>query len=450
MAWDSRAALASRRRTNSSASRSSATATLTLQQRSGATVHVEPQSTHIADPFLHEFIQPDFDAAAYWNEVLSRSGSGSSSTGSAGETVRTKSPVPASISTSGAAGRLAAAASSATATADRAVQAQATLSQLGAHTSRLTRVLTQLTDDIIRSGRRLAYEVQLLRGETLGLGEVLEKQLALLDENEAGAAATTSYRTTGKLVSDGAEGANAAEDGDAGAQIEPISAVSASSPSSSSEPPSLVRLRMLAQVRSRLDAVIKLFGEAMEFTMPPSAISVTSAFLSVSGPDQESGKGPSGSGSGPGSQRDVTSSTSMEEKGQKVLRSLRDEVARLLDSASTENGNAEAAAIRVETLGTLCRVWAGTAEEKARTRFVESLQKMVEDRQKELDRERGRVDRQQRDKVEQESSNGTAAGGASSASQPDVTSSTTAGASRGYAAAGYGFISQLQKIRSGL
>ncbi|CAK7565023.1 MAG: hypothetical protein SEPTF4163_002930 [Sporothrix epigloea] len=447
MAWDSRATLASRRRTNSSASRTSATATLVLQQRSGATVHVEPQSTHVADPFLHEFIQPDFDAAAYWNEVLSRSGSGSSGAGSAGEIVRTKSPVTASVSTSGAAGRLAAAASSATATADRALQAQATLYQLGAQTSRLTTVLTQLTDDIIRSGRRLAYEVQLLRGETLGLGEVLEKQLALLDENETGAAATASDRIRGK---DAVGEADSAKDGDAGAQSEPISAVPTPSPSSSSEPPSLAQLRMLAQVRSRLDAVIKIFGEAMEFIMPPSAISVTSSFLSVSGPDQESGKGPSGIGSGPGSQRDVTSSTSMEEKGQKVLRSLRDEVARLLDGASTENDNGEAAAIRVETLRTLCRVWAGTAEEKARTRFVESLQKMVEDRQKELDRERERLNQQQRDRVERERGDGSVAGGVSGASQPDITPSTTAGASRGYAAAGYGFISQLQKIRSGL
>ncbi|CAK7262541.1 hypothetical protein SEPCBS119000_000012 [Sporothrix epigloea] len=446
MAWDSRAATTSRRRTNSSASRSTATATLALRQRPSATVPVEPKSTHVADPFLHDFLQPDFDAAAYWNEVLSRNGSNSTTittAGSSAETGRTNPPAP--TSTSGAAGRLAAAANSATATADRAAQAQATLSQLGAHTSRLTTVLTQLTDDIIRSGRRLAYEVQLLRGETLGLGEALEKHLALLETNEGGALAAASNRAKSTEADD-------AEAADAGSQFDPTIAESGAFPLSSSEPPSLARLRMLAQVRSRLDAVIKIFGEAMEFIMPPSAISVTSSFLSVSGPDQESGKGPGGGSSGPGGQRDATSTTSMEEKGQKVLRSLRDEVARLLEGASTENSDIEAASIRVETLRTLCRVWAGTAEEKARSRFVESLQKMVEDRQKELDRERERLDRQQSDNSKRESGDGTTVGSASSASQPDASSSasSSAGASRGYAAAGYGFISQLQKIRSGL
>ncbi|CAK7217406.1 hypothetical protein SBRCBS47491_003155 [Sporothrix bragantina] len=439
MAWDSKAALASRRRTNSTANR---TASLTLQQRPGVAVTVEPKSTHVADPFLQDFLQPNFDPAAYWNATLSGSGSGAG----AG---RTKSPAPTSTSTSGAAGRLAAAASSATATADRAAQAQATLSQLGAHTSRLTSVLTQLTDEIIRSGRRLAYEVQLLRGETLGLGEVLEKHLAQLEENEAGAAAATSIAT--KITkADGADSTEVVKDGETGAQ-NGLTAAGAASSLSSSEPPSLAQLRMLAQVRSRLDAVIKIFGEAMEFIMPPSAISVTSSFLSVSGPDQESGGGPGGSGSGSGNPRDAASTTSMEDKGQKVLRGLRDEVARLLESASTENDSAEAAAIRVEALRTLCRVWAGTAEEKARLRFIEGLQKMVEDRQKELDRERERLERQQREKLERESNDGGAAGGASTmASQTDGSSSSSAGASRGYAAAGYGFISQLQKIRSGL
>ncbi|CAK7223785.1 hypothetical protein SCUCBS95973_005299 [Sporothrix curviconia] len=447
MAWDSKAALASRRRTNSSAS---CTAALTLQQKPGVVAPVERKSAHVADPFLQDFLQPGFDPAAYWNATLSGGSIGSigSNSGSAAGAGRTKSPVPSSTSTSGAAGRLAAAASSATATADRAAQAQATLSQLGAHTSRLTTVLTQLTDDIIRSGRRLAYEVQLLRGETLGLGEVLEKHLALLEESEASVAAAaaasdgTHATIATKARAVGEDGTEAAKDGEADA----AAAGSSSSPPSS-EPPSLAQLRMLAQVRSRLDALIKIFGEAMEFTMPPSAISVTSSFLSVSGPDQESR-----SGSGSSSQRDATSTTSLEEKGQKVLRSLRDEVARLLDGASTENDSVEAAAIRVEALRTLCRVWVGTAEEKARTRFVESLQRMVEDRQRELDRERERLERQQREKLEREAKDSSAAGGPSATAAPadGSSSSSTAAVSRGYAAAGYGFISQLQKIRSGL
>ncbi|KJR87044.1 uncharacterized protein SPSK_01744 [Sporothrix schenckii 1099-18] len=446
MAWDSNAALASRRRTNSSANRTSALATLTMQQKVGTAVPVHPKSAHVADPFLQDFLQPGFDPAAYWNATLG--GNGGTGAGAASGVSRTRSPAPTSASTSGAAGRLAAAASSATATADRAAQAQATLSQLGAHTSRLTTVLTQLTDDILRSGRRLAYEVQLLRGETLGLGEVVEKHLALLEESESGIAASGDKAEAESAKTDGGEGT---ERGAAAAAVAAAAAAGGSS-ESSTEPPSLAQLRMLAQVRSRLDAVIRTFGEAMEFIMPPSTISVTSGFLSVSGPDQESG----GTGSArAGGSQDAATMTSMEDKGQSILRGLRDEIAHLLDGANVTDG-AEAAAARVEALRTLCRVWAGTAEEKARLKFIESLQRMVEDKQRELDRERERIERQQREKLERESSqgNGTGASGgvASSAGQGAQLdgSATGTGASRGYAAAGYGFISQLQKIRSGL
>ncbi|KAL1901423.1 hypothetical protein Sste5346_001828 [Sporothrix stenoceras] len=436
MAWDSKAALASRRRTNSSASRTSASSILTLQQKNGTPV--QPKSAHVADPFLQDFLQPGFDPATYWNTVLGGGGSISAGTGAS----RTRSPAPSS---SGAAGRLAAAASSATATADRAAQAQATLSQLGAHTSRLTTVLIQLTDDILRSGRRLAYEVQLLRGETLGLGEVVEKHLALLDETDSGIAPAEEAKGVAANKEEGEEGT------ESGAAAAAAAATAGDPTASSSEPPSLAQLRMLAQVRSRLDAVIRTFGEAMEFIMPPSAISVTSSFLSVSGPDQESG-GSAARRAGGG--QDAATTTSMEDKGQNILRGLRDEITRLLEGANVNDG-AEAAAARVEALRTLCRVWAGTAEEKARLKFIESLQRMVEDKQKELDCERERLERLQKEKLERESSQGNASGssgGASSAGQGQLDGSAASGtgASRGYAAAGLGFISQLQKIRSGL
>lgn len=455
MAWDSKAALASRRRTNSSASRTSASSSvLTLQQKgggnSGPAVPVQPKSAHVADPFLQEFLQPGFDPAAYWNATLGGA-SGAAAAAAAAGASRTRSPA------SGAAGRLAAAASSATATADRAAQAQATLSQLGAHTSRLTTVLTQLTDDILRSGRRLAYEVQLLRGETLGLGEVVEKHLALLDETDSGIAAAAPNGDEKKGETTNIEKAEDGEEGteNGAAAAAAAAAATAGDPTaSSSEPPSLAQLRMLAQVRSRLDAVIRTFGEAMEFIMPPSAISVTSSFLSVSGPDQESGGGSGSARSGGG--QDAATTTSMEDKGQNILRGLRDEIARLLEGANVNDG-AEAAAARVEALRTLCRVWAGTAEEKARLKFIESLQRMVEDKQRELDRERERLERLQKEKLERESSQNNASGnssggGASSAGQGQLDGSASSGtaASRGYAAAGLGFISQLQKIRSGL
>src|SRR6202012_2923462 len=57
--------------------------------------------------------------------------------------------------------------------ADLSSQTQDLLSQLNAHTTRLSAILTQLTDDILRSGGRLAYQVEVLRGETIGLTETL-------------------------------------------------------------------------------------------------------------------------------------------------------------------------------------------------------------------------------------------------------------------------------------
>lgn len=172
------------------------------------------------------------------------------------------------------------------------------------------------------------------------------------------------------------------------------------------DPPYITQLRTLTLVRSRLDTVIKTFGDAMAWTFPPSEVSVTSSFLSVSAPE-------------PGSD-----SHSTEEKGQEVLKKLRDEIADLL-IGDDPVGCVETAAKRVEELKELAVVWKGTAEDKARIRFVDSLAKMVEDRHRELLREaesdaglRRRVETLQQDAATESKSQ-----------------------------AGYGFISQLQKLR---
>ena len=446
MAWDSKATLAPRRRGNSIHNHaSSLSSSLTLQQKPGApsTSVVQPKSAHVSDPFLQDFLQPGFDPAAYWNRTLANVGSRSSSSGNANAS--SPSLGPTGRSGSGAASRLAAAATSATATADRAAQAQATLSQLGAHTSRLTTVLTQLTDDILRSGSRLAYEVELLRGETISLAELVQQQAAAFPE--------ASADTVGGGNKDGDEEAEAGErDTKDKTEADP------------SEPASLAQLRMLAQVRSSLDAVIRTFGDAMEFVMPPSAMSVTASFLSVSGPDQDSRRRSSSNDADAG---ENASSNSMEDKGQQVLKTKREEIAKLLDAATIEqdDANMKAAADRIGALQTLCQVWTGTAEEKARFRFVDSLQRLVDDRQRELDRERERIEQQKQQQEKREKEAAKAASGSdtshASSSQGSGTSSASssaqsaqgtqdAGGARGYAAAGYGFISQLQKIRSGL
>ncbi|RDA87937.1 hypothetical protein CP532_1686 [Ophiocordyceps camponoti-leonardi (nom. inval.)] len=307
---------------------------------------VQPKSSHTSDEFLRPFLKPSFDPTSFLNARLEKG----------------------------------------TPLAQLSTQAQALVSQLDGQTTRMTHTLTQLTDDILRSGSRLAYEVELLRGETVGLQETLHETLrddvrqfvpgGLRREEEG-------QETTG---------------GDSGGEVE--------------EPKCIKQLQTLTLVRAQLESVIKIFGAAMDFSFPPSEVSVGSSFLSVSAPE-------------PGSEQQ-----SSEEKGQQALRRLRDEVSELLGSNGKDDDGKddeesavqgiEKAAARVAELKELASVWKGTAEEKGRNRFIDSLAKMVEDRHRELMLATGRRD----GKVEVEART----------QQPG----------------GFGLMNQLQKLRSGL
>ncbi len=383
MAWDSKT---TRRRQGSSAAGGPRTLPL----------HVRPQakSAYVADPFLQDFLGPSFDPAEYWNSALPSlqiPGSGSSTGPSARSSQRT--PVPL---------------------ADLSTEAQTTISQLNAHTTRLTNTLTQLTDDILRGRSRLAYEVELLRGETLSLAETLTE--GLHDDiakfvpggiHEGGERQPEGLHEAPSTRRASVTAAEAPADGVIPKEV-PAGAVP-------DEPPYITQLRTLCLVRARLDSVIKTFGDAMEFVFPPSELSVSSSFLSVSAPE-------------PGAEMHST-----EEKGQQVLQKLRDEILRLLAAAADPIKRIEDAARRIEELKTLSQVWKGTAEEKGRTKFIEGLAKMVEDRHRELLRE-----------LDQ------------SKARPDVDAAgprranTEAAGVDSRAYSGYGLISQLQKIRSGL
>lgn len=375
MAWDSKA---SRRRQNSNVSQRS---THAQAQSLPAEVFL-PKSPHVADPTLQPFLGPSFDAAEFLNAALPPLQISSSS-----YTARSQEVALGALST----------------------QTQTLLSQLSAHTSRLTTTLTQLTDEILRSGSRLAYEVEVLRGETLGLSEALTEGLQPdimkfvprgLDEHlVARKHSVGASRTRASTVT-----------------TAPKTPITEEPPTINTDPEYIAKLRTLTSVRSRLDTVIKIFGEAMSWTFPPSDVSVSSAFLSVSAPEAGS------------------EAYSIEEKGQQVSKKFRDEIADLLVTAGDPVDAIEAAAKRVEELKELAKVWKGTAEEKARVKFVETLAKMVEDRHRELLREaekNGRV-------------NGNA-----SALRREVPKSLD-GSSVDDSKSGYGFINQLQKMRGGL
>lgn len=365
MAWDSKS---TRRRQNSNA------ASRTFPSQPQIAQVFEPKSAHIADPALQPFLNPSFDPADYLNATLpSLQGSNTSRS--------TKGNVPL---------------------AELSTETQSLLSHLSAHTTRLTTTLTQLTDEILRSGSRLAYEVEVLRGETLGLSETLTEGLqedvvkfvpGVLDQDlmrkPSRIAETNGQRRRSSTVT------------------VPKTPIRQDTPAIA-DPPYIQQLRTLTLVRSRLETVVKTFGDAMAWTFPPSEVSVSSSFLSVSAPE-------------PGSDM-----ASTEQKGQQVSKKIRDEVADLLIGGDPVEG-IEAAAKRVEELKELAIVWKGTAEEKARTKFVDSLAKMVEERHRDLLRE-AEQDSRLRQRV------GTLH------EEVEVVPEESK-------PVGYGFISQLQKLR---
>lgn len=232
----------------------------------------------------------------------------------------------------------------------------------------------------------------MLRGETLGLSEALTEGL---------------HDDVVKFVPGGLEQELARKQ--PGTTLVAIKSPEVEDTPKVTDPPYITQLRTLTLVRTRLDTVIKTFGDAMAWTFPPSEVSVSSSFLSVSAPE-------------PGSEMYST-----EEKGQQMLKQLREEIADCLIGDDPIDA-IEAAAARVEELKELAVVWKGTAEEKARVKFVESLAKMVEDRHRDLMREAEPNSplRQRAESLEKE------------------VEANTGGVKQ---TGGYGFISQLQKLR---
>lgn len=268
-----------------------------------------PKSSHVSDQLVQPFLQPDFDPATYLNSTLP-----SLSLSNARTTNGNAVPLP-----------------------ELSIQTQALLSQLNAQTTRLSNSLTQLTDEIIRSGGRLAYEVEVLRSETTGLTDSLDnglkKDIELLAPTKQASEEATSTETA----------------------------------TTSQEPEYLQNLRTLSTLRARLDSVIQVFGAATAWPVAPSEVaSGASSFISVSGPEA------------------TEENRNREAKAKEYTDSLRAEINTLLSSDDT--AGLEAASERVEELRSLAEVWKGTAEEKARTKIVESLVKTIEDKQKAIGR----------------------------------------------------------------
>jgi hypothetical protein len=157
------------------------------------------------------------------------------------------------------------------------------LSTLDYQTQRLLTILTTLTDEILRLSPRLAYSVDLLRSDVVSLGEELQGH-----SSAAVAGAGT-------------------------------------------KPAGLERLEMLATVRERVEEVVRVFGEAMDWSIVET-----------------------------------------EEKEKKPGKDPAEEVMYLLAS-----GDVNGARQKVDALKVLASVFEGTVEGPARVAVVEKLEEKV-------------------------------------------------------------------------
>ncbi|KAJ5890938.1 uncharacterized protein N7473_007166 [Penicillium subrubescens] len=254
-------------------------------------------------------------------------------------------------------------------------QVQSLLSQISAQNVRLSSTLSQLSDEILRSGGRLAYEVEVLRGETIGLSETLTEVLReditkfVPDEPSEDKAKTASRKE--EYTKETAEDTTATQEDTETAEEQ-------QEPPATNDPEYIANLRTLNQVRSRLEDVVQTFGDAMEWPLPPSEISFSSSFISVSGPELG------------------TEGHSQEEKGQEIMKKIRNEITELLDRDGGNRDGLEAATRRVEALRNLSVVWKGSAEEKARQRFVDALGRIVDERRRILEHQQAMAEQNQR------------------------------------------------------
>ena len=273
-------------------------------------------------PQLLAFQQPSFDPAEYFNTTLPSL----SSAAVRSQSSRCSSAVPLSELSS---------------------QTQTLLSQLNAQLSRLSLTLTQLTDEILRTGSRLAYEVEVLRGDALGLSDTLEETLQadvakFLPAAQARANEGAGQENVGDLKN-GATEANGRL------------------------PPYMAQLKTLTLVRDRLDSVIKVYGDAMQWVLPPSELSIASSLISVSTPDQNADE------------------ADREKRGREFVEKIRGEIKALVSDRGTDGTSGlDKAMDHIEALRVLSQVWKGTAEEKARLKMIDGLVRFAEEKNRSL------------------------------------------------------------------
>ncbi|KAL2042521.1 hypothetical protein N7G274_005015 [Stereocaulon virgatum] len=285
----------------------------------------KPLNSHLTDSTLEPFLSPTFSPIDYLNTTLPKH-------------------------------------QSATSLSNTASQTQTHISTLAAQTSRLSTTLTTLTDDILRTSSRLAYEVELLRGEALSLadslsspGELHEHILSFIPNGLDTTLSPTSTPTSPTSPSKRRQSSQPSSP----TSTRPRAPSQPQLPPGKQEPPALPKLRILLHVRSQLQSVIRTFNLALAFPMPPSLLATTTSnIISVSSPNAD---------------------PDAEAKGEATLSRLRQEVMDLLADTEGRGGGVERAMERIRELRDVCVIWKGTSEERARAKWVDGLEVIVED-----------------------------------------------------------------------
>ncbi|KAK6343248.1 hypothetical protein TWF730_010844 [Orbilia blumenaviensis] len=249
------------------------------------------------------------------------------------------------------------------------------LSNLDAHLSRLQSTLSTLTDEILRATPRLSYELQVLRSDVISLADTLSstrtRQLTecladiSLDDPSSDPNAPLPEGTDPSSNNKNNNNNNERKDSEAS----PNTALNGG------KPQVLKRLETLTLVRRHLEDVIKVFGEAMEWTLtdvqktsiplPTTTTSSLGAYIPPSrSPSPAVMEGRRRAGQGSSSNNNNNNNNNPTTGSDKFT----DEISYLL-----LNEEVDKATQKVEDLAKLCEVWKNTSEYDARLRFVENL-----------------------------------------------------------------------------
>lgn len=296
----------------------------------------------------------------------------------------------------------------------------ALLSSLDIQTHRLITHLQNLTDEILRVAPRLSYEVEVLRGGVVGLGEDLEKV-----GSKVARFSPSVPKESADAMSDGEDGLN------------------------NTKPEVLKRLEALSAIRARLEEVIAIFGEAMNWPLPvatsENTTQNTNSNLGVNSPLYYN---LSPAPSPPPFIKEMNKTNNAAKAATKVVNPTA-EISYLLAANLVPQARS-----RIEELRLLAGVFKGTVEADTRLELVEELARRVKEVEKLRDgrgkgfsaKEEKMVmpQRVRKEEAFREEMGGDAGGGRMDSKDENNTVGSGFGVGReGY----YGLINQLQRMR---